>query len=456
MTALNSILKTANITTPSLDNIIIEGKDPILPTPFLLGEAGGAALAAIGYMAAELWYLKTKRQQTVHITVRDAAICQRSHCYLTIVDGETPALWSPISGFYQTQDHRWIQLHCNFPHHKTGVLKFLNCKDDKTSVQNAIKQWDAEKLETELSNLSLCAAMIRSPTEWHASEHYQATAALPLFDIIKIGDSDPEPLPTGSMPLSGIKALDLTRVISGPVCGKTLAEHGATVMRVSSPNLPFIPPLVMDTGQGKLSTYLDLRQAADKTTLNNLIKTADVFSQSYRPGAMDEMGYSPRALAKLRPGIIYVSLSAYSHVGPWANKHGYDSLVQSATGIVHEQSNGKTPQHLPAQSLDYITGFLSAFATMLALKQRALHGGSYLIRVSLLQTAHWLQNLGRVKGEYSQCQLPQKADVTDLLIEQDSAFGRLQYLKPVLKLSETQPFYAFPSVPLGTDKPLWP
>lgn len=359
-----AVLRLLGSPIDHVDNVTIIGTDPILPSPFLIGEAGAAIIAVIGYLSSELWILKNHKAQKINVTVKDAAIAQRSHEYINVIDGDNQDLWSPISGFYQTQDNRWIQLHCNFPHHQQGVISLLGCEDNKSSVSDAVKNWQALALEEALANLGLCASIVRAPDEWQRHPQSQVIEALPLIEIIKIGSSKPEPLPMGNRPLSGINVLDLTRVIAGPVCGKTLAEHGATVMLISSPELPSILPLVMDTGFGKLSAYLDLNKNKDKDHLIQLIKKTDIFAQSYRPGGLVERGFSPEVLAAYRPGIIYISFSAYSHVGPWAGRHGYDSLVQSATGVVYEQSDLNRPKHLPAQSLDYITGFLASAGAM--------------------------------------------------------------------------------------------
>lgn len=452
---LLNILKSVEVPADHIGNVTITGNDPILPSPFLIGEAGAAAIAAYGFLASELWYSKNKRQQRINISVKDAAIAQRSHEYLKVIDGENQDLWSPISGFYQTEDNRWIQFHCNFPHHKQGVIDLLGCEDTKSSVAESVKHWKADILEEKLSNLGMCAAIVRTPSEWQSHPQAKAVQALPLMEIIKIGDSAPEPLPQGNRPLSGIKVLDLTRVLAGPVCGKILAEQGATVMLISSPNLPYILPLVMDTGFGKLSAFLDLNKQSDKAQLIKLIKEADIFSQAYRPNGLANKGLSPTELAKLRPGIIYISFSAYSHVGPWADRHGYDSLVQSATGIVYEQSGGGKPQHLPAQSLDYITGFLAAFGAMEALRRRTVEGGSYLVRLSLAQTAHWFKQLGRVTSDFSKCQIPTREQIKDMLTQRQTAFGNLELLLPVLKMSETPPQWDRLTVPLGTNLPNW-
>lgn len=460
MEILANLVKDLKLPTAP-DLVTIVGQDPILPSPFLIGEAGAATLGAIGCMASELWCLKNlkhNKPQQISLSVFDAAIAQRSHEYVRVIDGENQNLWRPISGFYQTKDDRWIQFHCNFPEHQRGVLELLDCHPNanRDLVAAKVKHWVASELEDQLAH-HLCAAIVRKALEWDAHPQAQAVNSLPLMEIIQIGDSPKEPMPSGPRPLSGIKMLDLTRVIAGPVCGKTFAEHGATVMRIASPQLPFILPLVIDTSFGKLSAFLDLNQKEEHQQLIRLMKGADIFSQSYRPSGLNDKGFSPEECARLRPGIIYISFSAYSHVGPWAARHGYDSLVQSATGIVTEQSNNSSPpKHLPAQALDYVTGFLAAIGAMAALKRRALNGGSYLVRVSLIQTAHWFKRLRRVAGDFNQCKIPTHEDIKSLMMQQKTAFGEVQALAPVLKMSQTMPRLERTTVPLGFDPPTWP
>jgi crotonobetainyl-CoA:carnitine CoA-transferase CaiB-like acyl-CoA transferase len=281
---------------------------------------------------------------------------------------------------------------------------------------------------------------------------------LPLFEVIRIGDGDRVRLPEADRPLAGIRVLDLTRVLAGPVAGRTLAEHGADVLRITSKDLPGFPDSVdIDTGHGKLSADLDLHSAEGRGQLEALTTEADVFLQSYRPGALDALGFSPERLAQLRPGIVYVTLSAYSHVGPWAGRRGFDSLIQSASGFVDEQSGGATPpRHLPAQVLDYVTGYLLAFGAMVALRRRAREGGSWLVRCSLVQTANWLWNLGRT--DYDANRLPplEFDDLSDLLTRTASKKGEITHLAPVLQMSETPPRWERPTSPLGSDPARWP
>ena len=341
-------------------------------------------------------------------------------------------LWDPISGLYQTKDNRWIQFHCNFPHHKAGVLELLSCEDAKEAVIKATKNFDAAYLETTLSELGMCAGMVRTSEEWANHPESKAVARLPLIEIVKIGPGCRVAARNdGNKPLSGVKVLDLTRVLAGPVCGKILAEHGADVTLINSPTLPNIQPLVIDTSRGKKLMQLDLDLENERKKLKNLTKDADIFSQSYRPGGLSAKGFSPADLVAINPNIIYITFSAYSRAGPWANRHGYDSLVQSVSGIAHEQGGTANPTHLPSQALDYLTGYFGCLGAMEALRRRRIDGGAYEVRVSLARTAEWFKSLGRVSG-FEKCAMPSREDISDLLTQSDSNWGRIEYMKPVL------------------------
>jgi crotonobetainyl-CoA:carnitine CoA-transferase CaiB-like acyl-CoA transferase len=281
---------------------------------------------------------------------------------------------------------------------------------------------------------------------------------LPLLEIVRIGDAPAEPLPPGARPLSRVRVLDLTRVLAGPVCGRTLAAHGADVLRVTGPHLPDIPGLDIDTGRGKLSAHIDLRGDDGKATLAALLAEADIFVQGYRPGGIAERGFSPERAAEVRPGIVYVSLSAWGHVGPWSTRRGFDSLVQTASGVNHaeaEVAGVDKPVELPCQALDHGAGYLMATGAMLALKRRAEIGGSWLVRLSLAQVGHWLTGLGRLPDGRTGAPIT-RADLPHLLDELPSRYGKLSALRHAGQLSETPPGWDRPSVPLGTHPAVWP
>lgn len=438
--------------------VTMVGEDPVLPSNYLLGTAGAATIAAAGLAATDLWELRMGRRQRVSVDIRAAGAAVRSDRYLHVNGKLTSRKWDPLSGFYRTRDARWIQFHCNFPHHRDAMLAVLACKAGRAEVTGAAERWGGERLEERMAQAGACAGLVRSSNEWRRHAHARAVGPLPVLTIEQIGESSPEPLPAGARPLTGIRTLDLTRVIAGPVAGRTLAEHGAQVMRVSAPHLPSVPDLVMDTGHGKLSTALDLNKARDATLLTKLLQRADILIQSYRPGALSRHGLSPEEVASLRPGIIYTSLSAYGHRGPWQNRRGFDTLVQSITGMVHEESGSGAPRHIAAQILDYCSGYLMAFGTMIALARRAREGGSYLVRASLCQTAHWIDGLGRLPIGVDGRSRPdlEAQELEDLYIESETPFGRLKHIAPVVRMSETEPRWTLPSVPLGTHAPVWP
>jgi len=455
--ALERIWTDAGCDAEALSRIDLHGDDPVLPSTYRVGAAALASIGATALAAAEIWHERSGRPQAVAVDIRGAAAAFRSERYMRVDDAVPPDPWSPIAGFYRAGDGRWIQLHTNFPHHRDGVLRVLGCADDRAAVARAIEGWEAARLEDSLAEAGMCAGMVRSPDEWRAHPQGQAVAGQPLFDIARIGDAPAEPMANVGRPLGGVRVLDLTRVIAGPVCGRTLAEHGAQVMRVAAPHLPFVPTLVIDTGRGKLSSHVDLSSEGGRETLRDLIRKADVFVQGYRPGTIAARGFGPGEVAALRPGIVYVSICAYGYDGPWRDRRGFDSLLQSVSGIAHEEGRAaghEGPKHLPCQALDHATGYLAAFGAMVGLLRRSREGGSWHVRVSLARTGHWIESLGRIDG-MAQPDLKLET-IGDLIQVSDTPFGRVSHVAPAARLPETPPYWERPSVPLGTHPAAWP
>jgi crotonobetainyl-CoA:carnitine CoA-transferase CaiB-like acyl-CoA transferase len=441
----------------ALDQLDLTGQEPVLPSSFAVGTAMQTSVALSALAAAEVWRARTGRAQRVGADMRAAAIASRSERYLNVNGGPAPELWDKIAGTYPCGDGRYVRLHTNFPHHRDGVLKLLDCAHDKTAVADALRHWTAFDLEDAAARENLVVTAMRTFADWDAHPQGQAIARLPLLSIEKIDDAPPVAWPQGARPLAGLRVLDLTRIIAGPVSGMTLAAHGADVMLVTSSNLPSVAPLVIDTGRGKLSTSIDLHEAKGREAFEALLREADVVIQGYRPGGLAALGYGPEDAARIRPGIVYVSLSAYGHEGPWSNRRGFDSLVQTASGFNAAEAEAAGidgPKPLPAQVLDHATGYLLAFAAMTALLRRARTGGSWHARLSLAQTGFWLRSLGRIDG--LKIKDPAREDVLDRLEESDSGFGRLSAVRHPASLSETPPYWARPSVPLGTHQPVWP
>lgn len=458
---LAALWRATGLPEAALAQARLSGAEPVLPSSFAVGTAAQASLAASALAAAALWQQRTGRWQQVAVDMRHAIAEFRSERYLRVDGGPAPELWDKIAGAYRCGDGRWVRLHTNFLHHRDGVLRLLGCANDKDAVQAALGKWDAEAFETAASDAGLVVAAMRSFEEW--DRHPQATALreLPPIVIERIGDAPPLPLPDlpaqDARPLSGVRVLEFTRIIAGPVAGRTLAAHGADVLLVTAPHLPSIAPLVIDTGRGKRSCQLDLRDADDKHTLHKLLHGADVFLQGYRPGGLAALGFGPEAAARARPGIVYVSLSAYGHVGPWAGKRGFDSLVQTATGFNDAEARAAgsdAPRPLPAQVLDHAAGYLLAVGAMAALHRRATEGGSWHVRVSLAQTAQWLRGLGRIE-EGLKAPDQRIDDISDLLEAVPSGFGMLTTVRHAAQLAETPARWEQPSVPLGSDAAEW-
>jgi crotonobetainyl-CoA:carnitine CoA-transferase CaiB-like acyl-CoA transferase len=430
------------------------GDDPVFPTPWRVGRAGSAALGAIGLAASDLWRQRTGRAQEIAVDLRAAAASLRSNTYV-LRDGKRPLSWDPLSGHYPTRDGRHMFLHTNHPHHRAGALRIAGAaSDDRGALAAAVAKWDGLAIEEAIAAGGCVGGLTRSRAEWIAHPHGQAVARLPLMDIIKIGEAPPRPLPPGNRPLSGVRVVDLTRVLAGPTCGRVLAEHGADVLHVTAPHLPYQAELLMDTGHGKRCTFIDLREQAGIDTLKALVSEADVFTQGYRPGTIAARGFAPEAMAALRPGIVCVSLCAYGHEGPWAGRRGFDSIVQNVTGLAAANSSLEKPRNLPVQALDYVAGYLAALGAMVALARRVEQGGSWLVRVSLVQVAHWIASLGTVDATGTASDLPAE-ELAHLTMESDGPLGHLRHLKPVIQMGETPAFYSKPAEALGTSPAHW-
>lgn len=466
MSAFDKLMAIRGLPLPEKDEVSITGSDPVLNTHFRLAATASAAIAGIGVAVNDLWELKTGRRQSIAIDAVAATVALKSKNYFQaknangVFENVTDASHEAnrgLTGIFQTKDGRWLLPHFGLDHLRHRMLDLLQADANTESIAKAVAKWDALELENAIDEARVCGGVIRTNEEWLQEPHGKILAAKPVVEIIKIGDSEPEPMPAGDRPLSGIKALDLTRILAGPITGRTLAEHGADVLMVSAPHLPQVWSYVADTSHGKRSCYLDLRDESEKQTLLDLVKTADVFSQGYRPDKINQMGFGPEALAEIRPGLVYVSINCYGADGPFSHRGGWEQIAQIMTGIAAEgvqSSSGYKPKTLPAAANDYITGYLGAYGTLLALARRAREGGSYHVRVSLCQTGMMIYDEGKVSALPENLNLGIR-DVYPLCIESDSHLGRIKHLAPVLSLSETRPYWALPTPKMGSNDPCW-
>lgn len=363
-------------------------------SPFAVAKAATLATASAHVGAFQLATTRGLRPPVPNID-RDHALASFSG--FVRVNGEPLPKWAALSGTYATADDRFVQIHCNFAHHAQGVLDLLGCGSERADVEAAIKTWEADKFEGAMIERGMIGAKYRTLAEWDAHPHAAPTKDLPLITVEQIGDADRRDLgQPNDRAMDGVRVLDCSRVLAGPVAGQTLAAHGADVLRVGAQHLPSIDVGVLGTGFGKRNAYVNLETSDGRTTLANLMSDAHVFVDAYRPGALGSKGFSSHDAARLSPGIIVVQVCAFDWVGPWANRRGFDSIIQTTTGLADEGarvSGSSTPVHLPVQALDYATGFLAAHGAMRMLAHQQDVGGSWLVRLSLLRTRNWLVNL---------------------------------------------------------------
>jgi crotonobetainyl-CoA:carnitine CoA-transferase CaiB-like acyl-CoA transferase len=374
------------------------------------------------------------------------------------IDGRTPDLWDPFSGLYPCSDG-WVRIHANFAHHRDGALRILGLDPGRAKRQDAeqaLLSWRALDFESAAATAGLVVSALRSFDEWDATPQGKAIAQQPLMTIERIGEAPPLALPPlrgDERPLHGVKVLDLTRILAGPVGGKALAAYGADVMLVNSPHLPNIEAIA-DTSRGKRSAHLDLRERSGREAMDALLKQVHVFIQGYRPGALQSLGFGPADVIARRPGAVYVSLSAYGTRGPWAARRGFDSLVQTAMGFNHAEAEAMgdaKPRPLPMQILDEASGYLIAMGAAAALHRQQREGGSWHVQVSLAQTGHWLRGLGRVPGGATVA----KPALEPYLETSASGFGELRAVRHSARLGRTPARWTRPSMPPGSDAPAW-
>jgi crotonobetainyl-CoA:carnitine CoA-transferase CaiB-like acyl-CoA transferase len=452
---LAGLWQLARLPEDALDFAQLTGQDPVFPSSFAVGAAAQSTIAAAALAACEVGHQRGVDRQRVHVDMTHAAI----ECLGWFsVDGTTPQIWDKFSGLYRCRDG-WVRVHANFAHHRDGALRLLGLDPataERKDAEQAMLSWSATQFEDAAAAAGLVATALRSFEQWDATEHGQAVARQPLFTVERIGDAAPlalPPLTPEQRPLEGVRVLDLTRILAGPVGGRALAAYGADVMLVNAPHLPNIAAIA-DTSRGKRSALVDLRTPEGRADMERLLRDAHVFSQGYHPGALQGLGFGPAELAAKRPGIVCVSLSAYGPDGPWAPRRGFDSLVQTAMGFNHAEGQAMEdakPRPLPMQMLDEATGYLIAFGACAALHRQQREGGSWHVQVSLAQTGHWLRGLGRIDAGLK----AQKPDLEPYLETTASGFGNLRAVRHSAQLERTPARWTRPSMPPGNHAARW-
>lgn len=397
MQFLEAALQALQFPTDALTRISAQGSDALsaaFPVTDFATEAIGAAGLAIG----QLLEIEFDRPSDIVINRRLASLWFGWSIHPA---GWTlHAAWDSIAGDYATRDG-WIRLHTNAPHHKAAALSVLQCADHRATVADVVADWSAEALETAIVGEKGCAAAMRTCDEWTAHPQGQAVASEPLVALSSITASSRSSgwRPEKARPLSGLKVLDLTRVLAGPVATRFLAGYGAHVLRIDPPGWDE-PALIPEVTLGKRCARLDLETLRDREIFEQLLAQADALVHGYRPCALDQLGYGETARRAINPGLIDVSLDAYGWSGPWSGRRGFDSLLQMSSGIAHagmQWKQGDRPVPLPVQALDQATGYLMAAAVVRALTWRVTENRATTARVSLARTAQSLIEMPRTE-----------------------------------------------------------
>ncbi|KAJ6259760.1 hypothetical protein Dda_5400 [Drechslerella dactyloides] len=391
----------------------LTGPAHTLPSSYQLSLLPPAAIGATALAASLVrsHRLDSSELSPVSVDGLHAAVEFRSEAFTSLNGAPPPNLWGPISGVYPTADNGFVGIHANFPNHAAAALRILGlpeCCTDKSAVAAAVEQFDAIELETLAAENDAVIYALRDPAAWNA---LPAAVALPSFPITirKIRDAPPGLPPSlqgvenPTSCLQGLRVAELSRVIAGPIAGRALAAHGADVLWLHGPHLPSLPALDIDTSRGKRSAFIDLRDDVGKATLRSLLSSADVFIQSFRPGAIAAKGFDALSVAELNPdGIIYASLDAFGQEGPWSHRRGFDSMVQLCTGInaseAAHHNSGEPYKKWPVQALDHTAGYFLALGILTALHRRITIGGSWEVHVSLAAVAKYISSLPRLPG----------------------------------------------------------
>ncbi|MFF9813031.1 CoA transferase [Streptomyces sp. NPDC014006] len=418
-------------------------------------ELARACVGACALAAAELGARRAGLPDVPAVRVDDGAVAAAfASERLLRVDGRAPVSFAPLSRLWRTADG-WVRTHANYPHHRARLLAALGqVSEDVSAVQAVLAGRSAAEIEENVYAAGGLAVALRTREEWARHPQAAALSQRPLVERERLDDSPARALAplTGTplLPAAGLRVLDLTRVLAGPVATRTLALLGAEVLRIDAPWLPEPADQHADTGFGKRSALLDL--AADRAAFEDLLAGADVVVTGYRPGALDRFGLSPRALAARRPGIVVAQISAWGAHGPWATRRGFDSLVQVATGIAITEGSAAEPGALPAQALDHGTGYLLAAAVLRAVTEQTRQGGSRCVRVALARTAAWLTDGVRDTPAGS----PETYEGPGpWLAEANSALGRLRYARPAVSFAGGPTDWARPAGPWGADPARW-
>ncbi|MQQ10664.1 acyl-CoA transferase [Epibacterium sp. SM1979] len=432
-------------TRPAPRIIGIGGYTSDIPVSTLAIASASAAVSALQSLcASELGHIPDA-------TVDAAAIDHWCKGSVQPANWSMQPQWDRFSRDYRTENG-WIRLHTNAEHHRDAALSVLGRPTTPDEVEREITRWDSESLEAAIVEAGGCAAQLRLTRAWHT--HPQGRA-LSLEPIVAWDEAPSHPcrwnLTSSQRPMSGLRVLDATRVLAGPVATRFLASLGADVLRIDPPDWNEDGNAIEMT-VGKTCAGLDLRDKQDRATFRRLIQTADVLVHGYRADALEKLGFGVDACRALNPGLITVCLNAYGWTGPWTNRRGFDSLVQRSTGLAEVRDNGVVA--LPYQVLDHATGYLMAATALHALRYQREHGKTLSARLSLARQAKLL--LDHRGDRATQCapfEATQHRRYQEDLEQTD--WGPVRRLRPAYMIAGIDSGWDRPAHHLRSDVPAW-
>jgi crotonobetainyl-CoA:carnitine CoA-transferase CaiB-like acyl-CoA transferase len=443
---------------------VLKGADPVIHSPHHLGEASGMVQLLIGIAGAAIWHARTGQKTDIEIDIIHAL----HHLHPTHFVQQQGRLinvgaeFVDVNDMFLCRDNRYVMIEGGPPYLKLlkGYLNFFDCGYNKKSIAREVAKWDSADLEEALAKAGLPVSRSFTRQEWLSHPQGIVLNETPVIEMEKISDGAPVPFDSGATsPLQGIRVLDFSHVLAGPRSARTLAEYGAEVLHITSPAYPDTFAQHLGVDEGKKCAYLDLREAADRETMQRLARQADVFTNNYRPGVTKRFGLSAAELAATSErGIICMDINAFGHSGPWAERPGYDQVAQAATGFAAKEGEPNKPQFSPVFYLgDTMGSDFAAAGMMAALLRRSIEGGSYHVKLSLARSEMWVQELGFLETA-AQASLPEKDIYPARMISVDSAYGKLSFVAPPLTFSNL----ALPAesnllslLPYGAYAPEW-
>lgn len=453
MTSLASDIATA-AGWGSLDNALVDGEDPVLNSDFPCGALAAVALARTAIEARKLAVVAGGEPGVVRTSVNDGAGAVVGFGVQRL-DGkpiDRTNVNNPFVERYRTVDERWIYLHGGMPGLKRKLCDVLNLPEtaERADLEWVVRRWHSDDLEDRVAAEGGCSAVVRTEGEWREHPHGSVVHGLPV-SIETVGSSverrDWRPSP--DRPLRGLRVLDLTRILAGPTCGRTLGSLGADVLHVRGPEIPSVPAFVMDTGHGKRQAFCDFADADELSALRSIALEADVVVQGYRPGIAAKFGLDEESLRGDGYAGLFGSISAFGPTGPWSERAGWEQLAQSTSGLCEGALGERRPTMLPGAVTDYTTGFVLAGSLIAALRASMLDDRARRVDAALCMTAAWLLRVGRrVDGEKSR-------GLSASLITSETAWGRLEHLGPGFTVDGIDVGWDRPSAPLGSGPLTW-